>query len=476
MRISRLGFLLFFGVVAISAAWFLTPTRNQTGRGKQAADSKNSTPLSAKSTPGAVPILPRTTRYVGDDEDLGDGNDTESSKYESPLSRRSIFARSTPAPRVPPQGRVSSELRDIEDGPSIRTNIFDDISRAGENRNGRDRLFGLRSGSGSVTGASSTDGLQSDVTGEELNRVRQRVGGQARGYSMLYLMNQRARPVVEQQIATLLRAEISNMHIGVLVDGTFGQDYNYLRQVITRLNTGDRTLLLTLYLVSGPTMRDFDRTPIRTVFSQIEPLRFRSLITSDRRVRSQFVRIAREARQAFELNRSLNELNRNIAVVMLEDNLDRSSYRAMRSLAAGALGDLVQFVRNPCLGCFTGNDLESFGDAREEHTIEGFDRLGTNDGFSLDGTSFNYPGEPPSPGPSASDLAIIMDQALARGLDYVGLWRFNWQGIQPANGLPSPDERVYIPSTFNEQEFEISMLRRGLVPVIPTPTPNAIEQ
>lgn len=471
MRISRLVILFLFGVVAITAAWTLTPSRYD-GTDRSLGNAAKSGVPFAPTPPraGLVPLGSRTPRYVGDDPDMVEDEGTR----DAPLAKdqRTGPITAVIGPRNTSGDTVSrtSEFREESGNPTFRSNIFEDISRAGEG-SGTRRGLGLRSGSSSIADG-DVDGIDTEDIVGGTNQIRQRVGGQARGYSMLYMMNPRARSVVEAQVNVLLTSQINDLHIGVLVDGTFGQDYEYLRQVVKRLNTDGRTLLLTMYLVSGPTMRDFDRTPVRTMFSQIDPLRFRSLITSDRRIRGQFVRIAREARSVFELNKSLNAANRNVAVVMLEDNLDRSSYRAMRSLASGALGSVADFVRNPCLGCFTGNDIESFGDPLEEHTLEGFARLGEGDGYSLDGTSFSYPGEPPAPGPSADELRLLIDQANARGLAYFGLWRFNWQGIQPAQGLLSPDQRVYVPSTAAEQSFEISILRRGLQPVVPTPTPT----
>jgi len=55
-----------------------------------------------------------------------------------------------------------------------------------------------------------------------------------------------------------------------------------------------------------------------------------------------------------------------------------------------------------------------------------------------------------------------MNRSVEKGLRYVGLWREEWQGVR--NGVPNraPQERVFVPSNPDEQEFEIQALRTGL--------------
>jgi hypothetical protein len=51
-----------------------------------------------------------------------------------------------------------------------------------------------------------------------------------------------------------------------------------------------------------------------------------------------------------------------------------------------------------------------------------------------------------------------------KGLAYFGLWRFGWQGLVQGQGNPLPSKRIYIPSTPDEMEYEIQVLRTGLPP------------
>jgi hypothetical protein len=134
----------------------------------------------------------------------------------------------------------------------------------------------------------------------------------------------------------------------------------------------------------------------------------------------------------------------------------------MREIAAEQVGSIAGFVRNPCLGCFPGNDDDTAGDAREEHQINRFDVLKRGDAFSLDGVGFRYPNVP-GDGISPEQLADLLRRSSERGLRYFGLWRHDWQGV--IGDIPNkvPLARTYVPSAPDQQVFEIDMLRTGLV-------------
>lgn len=290
------------------------------------------------------------------------------------------------------------------------------------------------------------------------------VVGQARGFKMLPLMHPRARPMVEAQIETLLRSQIQQIYLGVLVDGTFSIDLDYLLEVVRRLNAGARELTLVLYFVSGPTMRDYDTTPIVTAFSRTSPFDFRELIQNDPRTKSRFEAIVRRMVPALRLNRSLKPANRSIAVVMLEDNLDIDSYRAMRASAASVLGPDIELMRNPCVRCWPGNDGSSQGDAVELHAPTPPTSLGRRDGYTMDGAGYIFPGERRLPREySIEETFALIDATMAQGVSYFGLWRARRQGIIGGE-LIHPDLRVFEVPTVEQSEIEIQLLRHGLIP------------
>lgn len=296
------------------------------------------------------------------------------------------------------------------------------------------------------------------------------VGGQARGYTMLYAMQPEARAVVESQVEALLSARVREPHIGVLIDGTFGRDFSFLKDIVTRLSSEGRKLTLVLYLSNGPTMRIWRATPIdQHIFAGISPEDFRATIRRDVTRRAEFLGVVLQAKDVFQHSLTVGPENKNIAVVMLEDNLDVNAYRALREIAAEQFGSLVRFVRNPCIGCREGNDDNTLGDPREEHQLQRFDLLGAGDGYSLDGEGFTYPGGVES---SANDgdkvnpeqLVNLINLAKQRGLGYLGLWRHAWQGVR--DGVPNkrPEERFYGASSQDQLAFEVEMLRTALVP------------
>jgi hypothetical protein len=291
-----------------------------------------------------------------------------------------------------------------------------------------------------------------------------RVVGQARGITMLYLMHPQARAAVEKQIEIIKKAEIGNVYLGVLTDGTFDVDYEYLHGVLNSLSEDNRTITLVLYLTNGATQRKFDTTPITAGFNQIDPTLFRELIKEDPAIRATFKKMAEDALPVLDYNLSLNSKNSNYVIVMLEDNLDAASYEAMRDIAAEVIGNSATMMRNPCPGdeCWEGNDMESFGDPIELHAPSDLPLLGLGDGYSLDGQGYALPGDP------ATSLALTPDEvksmeaaSVTAGLAFFGLWRAESQGIE--NGvIVHPSLRNYEILSDADGEVVIDMLRSGL--------------
>jgi hypothetical protein len=291
--------------------------------------------------------------------------------------------------------------------------------------------------------------------------VLNRVSGQTRGYVILNLMQPTARQSVESQIQVLLESQIQSIYLGVLVDGTFGQDFTYLDQIISRLTQDNRNLTLALYLTNGATMRSFETTPIKVAFNTIDPLEFRSLIQYNSQIRSQFASILATVRPSFLLNRSISNANSNIAISMLEDNLDQESYIAMQRMTRSALGDIAEFMRNPCPGCYKGNDEDGHGDKIELHLTERIHTLGPGDGFTLDGVGFSYPEEGLS-APRIDEIMYLQRIANGHQLRYFGLWRHQRQGVEIGVDPIHPNNRNYEIVSEGQRLIEIEILRDGL--------------
>ena len=293
------------------------------------------------------------------------------------------------------------------------------------------------------------------------------VSGQARGYTMLYAMQPEARAVVESNVATLLAAQVREPYIGVLIDGTFAQDFEYLKSVISRLSV-DRNLTLELYLTNGPTQRKWDKTVIDAPFVKIPPRNFRKSILSDAGLQRTFSALAAQGRELFEFSKSRNAANQALVSVMLEDNLDVKAYRKMRELAAQQLDNTASFIRSTCYRCVDPldreSDVDTAGDAREEHHPNKLGELKRGDGLSLDGTGFRYPTEGGAEGLSPEELRSAIQASYSKGLRFFALWRHGWQGAESSGENPHPEERNYVVSTPEQEAFELEMLRLGLIP------------
>lgn len=285
------------------------------------------------------------------------------------------------------------------------------------------------------------------------------VTGQARGYTMLYLMYDRARQTVEKQLEAMFRSKVQQLYLGVLIDGTFGRDFNYLSSVVRRVAREKRSLILVVYLSNGSTMRS-EESQVNAPFSEFIPEEFRSRIQNDPAVQNTYVEIIKPVVPILQLNRRLNESNRNFVVVMLEDDLDDPSYLKMRSLAQSVIGNRATFIRNPH-GKLPGSTSSGLGDPIESHDLSQIETLGIQDGFSLDGIGHALPNEEPNliSYEDARELAVT---AASRGLRYFGLWRFERQGNDRTGASLPVNERSFEIPTEEDLQAEIDLLRAGL--------------
>lgn len=397
--------------------------------------------------------------------DAASAQTSETASFETPFP--DLVAALVPSASVVPEPTVASTRTPAEEDPAVQAlrelqgqSPDDQGSLVGGVRNPRPRSNSPVQLPVTPTGTpepTPTPGLP-------------RVGGVATGYTMLYLMHPKARFTVERQVEAMIKANLDEVYLGVLADGTFSIDFDYLDTVVRRLAADDRAITLVLYFSNGSAMRNYDRTPINAGFNLIPPDAFRALIEFDNATRLQFQQMVSRAIPTFELNRMLNPRSSNIAIVMLEDNLDQDSYRAMRDLAAGVLGDRAEVVRNPCPGCFDGNDAFTT-DPIESHDPGAVQALPARDGFSLDGSGYELPGDFPNQQLTLDTVRQIKTMAISRGIRYFGLWRKQRQGL--GDTLIHPSNRNYEVASDAQLQVEIELLRWGLEVLNPQPEPEA---
>jgi hypothetical protein len=284
---------------------------------------------------------------------------------------------------------------------------------------------------------------------------------------MLYLMQPEARATVERQVRILLDSKVMNLYLGVLVDGTFTTDYEYLSSVVRRLNAQDRTLTLALFFSNGSAMRMHEESFPGGLFNIVEPGNFRYLIQNEPKVQSMLKRAIAKALPVFDLNSSLSPKNLNFAIPMLEDNLDNESYVAMRRVTRAALQGRAEVMRNPCPGCYSDgrNNADPLGSGLESHNPDDISRLSPKDGLTLDGTGFLYPGESSPWGIPIEAVKTLKELAIDRNLRYFGLWRAGRQGLANTTTKTPPSERTYEVPTDEHATAEIDLLRHGLRPL-----------
>jgi len=400
---------------------------------------------------------------IEDDDALLELNSL-SSDEEEPLTPETPRASAlTPVPSsLPSQSQDDAMISGARED-DVRS-LFSAAQDQGPPQFGIDGFIG-----GGRTGANAAAGGVPDAVGTPEDSNEGWVSGQSRGYAMLYAMQPAARSVVESNVSTLLSARIREPYIGVLIDGTFSQDFEYLRNIIARLSE-NRTLTLELYLTNGPTQRNGNPRGIEAPFLNNPPSAFRSLIMNSASAQSQFSALAAQARDIFQFSRGVNPANQHLVSVMLEDNLDVKTYSFMRQLAVQQLDDLAGFIRSTCVGCAQGDrevDGDTAGDPREEHRVDTFAELKEGDGFTLDGVGFRYPGDSPGLGISSDRLKELITESDAKGVRFFGLWRHGWQGaLENSRDNPHPRDRTYIASTPLQESFEIEMLRLGLTPEV----------
>jgi hypothetical protein len=175
--------------------------------------------------------------------------------------------------------------------------------------------------------------------------------------------------------------------------------------------------------------------------------------------------MVREVIPTLDLAISLNPNNQNIIIPMLEDNLDLPSYRSMRDIVAEIIGPKALIIRNPCTGdgCVPGTDWESTNEPIEHHAPYPYSALKRGDGYTLDGAGLSHPGDLPLGKIGLPEAKILVESAQAKEVAYVGLWRFERQGL--TRGKIDPGLRDYELPTEEQALREIEILRAGLLPV-----------
>jgi 3',5'-cyclic AMP phosphodiesterase CpdA len=217
-------------------------------------------------------------------------------------------------------------------------------------------------------------------------------------------------------------------------------------------------------------MRGFDETPIRTRFSRTSPQEFsRQLLNSESETYQAFNSMIDRANGITEALRQTSKAHQVYYVPVLEDNLTTPAYRQVRDLLRDRTPSNVIVVRN-AEQLPIDSTLRTSNEILEIHRIDASSATSLSShgplALSLDGQGYLYPGESPE-GISGYPINFEEFESLLQSpdlmsLQYVLLWRPEWQGLLADTQLTHPSDRRYRAPTEEERQQIITLLRSGL--------------
>lgn len=280
-----------------------------------------------------------------------------------------------------------------------------------------------------------------------------------RGLSCLHCLQPEAKEQADAIVKTIAASCLKNVAINYLVDGTFSYDETTLKQHIDLLTADNRKLFIHFYILNGASQRRWKSTNSAGFGVKISPEKFRDKIKDDESLRTAYKEHVKKLAPIFQYAASKGAV---ISIVpMLEDNLEIDSFEALANLTLENLPNNVNVLmgRNPCPGCYDGNDHRiPSGFFRESHSINNArnlkDSLITNDG---DTTEFDFRNANAPDSLNLDDLREARDESTANNNVFI-LWTASYQGLYYDNdgsatrvlaskrkyALPSPAEKSWL--------------------------------
>jgi hypothetical protein len=260
------------------------------------------------------------------------------------------------------------------------------------------------------------------------------VDGPPRGLSILHLSHPKARPQVEKTINLLAGLCIKRIALATLADPSFGLDITYLEGVVAKLSE-HHELHLFFYLYNGSSQRRWENSAIQGLFTEIEPRSFRQRIQREESLKAQYRDMALSIS---DLTRNAQAMGAHVYWTFgLEDNLDAKSLKAMESILRPIMPHGVTLVRNPCPGCYPGNNVDYRGFIGEHHgdslNFSSASMVVSNDGASDD----------------LEKLAPVFERVKSYGGVFL-YWNKAWQGLD-GRGYIGANERNYVVPSLEEE-------------------------
>ncbi len=287
-----------------------------------------------------------------------------------------------------------------------------------------------------------------------------------RGLSCLHCLQPEAKEQAKTIVTTIAASCLKNVAINYLVDGTFSYDEATLKEHIDLLTSDGRRLFLHLYFLNGASQRKWKSTNSAGFAVEIAPEKFREEIKEDSNLRDKYQQLVKKVAPAMQYAASKGAV---LSVApMLEDNLKEDSFEALADLTLKSLPANLNVLmgRNPCPGCYRGNDRDvPSGFFRESHSIENAsnlkDSLITNDG---DVTDFDFRNANAPNSLNLDDLRDARDAASKNNNVFI-LWTASYQGLYYNNEgsatRVTAAKRKYALPSIAEKSWLINFLREG---------------
>lgn len=274
-----------------------------------------------------------------------------------------------------------------------------------------------------------------------------------RGLSLLHACQPEAKRQVEALCDIVIASRIRRPAFNVLVSGDFGWDPDILAELVTKYSQGGRIPHVLFYLTNGPAARHWKGQVMDGFGSRMSPEEFRRKITGDTLFQQSFQHLAA---RLVPLACLIGRAGGRVAIVpQLEDNQSNASFLAMHDLVGDALPRevVVGLGRNPCVGCWPGNEgnVPAGCFPEEHHHSAATDFTVENGVVSNDGCTYAFAGEKPGflPCLPLARLAGVQARTGTLGSIFL-LWNAKYQGLD-AKGTP-PAQRNYVMPTAAEKE------------------------
>ena len=282
-----------------------------------------------------------------------------------------------------------------------------------------------------------------------------------RGLALLHACQPEARRQIEVLSDIVVASRIRRPALNILCSGDFGWDPEFLAALVAKYSQGGRIAHVLFYLANGPAARHWTGQCLDGFGSRLAPETFRRQIVDDPLFRQSFqALVERLAPLLVQIGKAGGQAG---IVPQLEDNQSDRSFAAMVDLVRTSLppGTAVRLGRNPCVGCWPGNEgrVPDRCFLEEHHHAAATDFTVENGVVSNDGRTYAIAGEKPGflPCLPLARLAGVQTRTGTLGSIFL-LWSAKYQGLD-AKGTP-PAQRNYAMPTAAEEEQLVAFLRQ----------------